>query len=58
MRYKQLDILTFKKKHNCGSHEWKVLTVGADIRLECQGCFRRISLLPSEIDKRLKVKKM
>ncbi len=32
------DILTLKKAHPCGSHEWQVLRTGADIRLKCMGC--------------------
>lgn len=57
MRYKEKTTLTFKKKHACGSFEWEVLSSGADVRLECLGCKRRITLLPSEIDKRIKIKK-
>ncbi len=32
------DILTLKKKHPCGSNEWKVLRVGMDLRIKCLGC--------------------
>lgn len=54
MRYQINDEIIFKKSHACGSNVWKVIKVGADIRLECLGCGRKIALLPSEIDKRLK----
>ena len=58
MRYKIDDILEFKKNHACGSNKWRVIRVGADIKLECVGCLRQISLLASQIDKRLKHKKL
>ena len=32
------DILVLKKPHPCGSREWQVLRVGADLRLKCTGC--------------------
>lgn len=54
MRYKELEILEFKKKHACGSFNWQVIKLGATIKLECLGCKRHISLLPIEIDKRKK----
>ncbi|NSW52071.1 MAG: DUF951 domain-containing protein [Anaerolineae bacterium] len=48
------DILTMKKKHPCGSSQWKVMRLGADIRLECCGCGRRVMLTRSELAKRVK----
>ncbi|WP_091204189.1 DUF951 domain-containing protein [Oribacterium sp. WCC10] len=39
------DIITVKKQHPCGSLEWEVLRVGADIRIKCQGC-GHILMLP------------
>ena len=32
------DIIKMKKKHPCGSDEWEVIKVGADIKLKCCGC--------------------
>ena len=47
-------IITTKKKHVCGSDKWKIIRVGADIKIECQGC-NRIVLIPSyELDKKIK----
>lgn len=48
------DIVIMKKAHPCGSTEWKVVRLGADIRLECTGCGRRVMLTRSELAKRLK----
>jgi hypothetical protein len=48
------DFVIMKKQHPCGSTEWKVVRLGADIRLECSGCGRRVMLTRSELAKRLK----
>ncbi|WP_036610976.1 DUF951 domain-containing protein [Oribacterium sp. P6A1] len=43
------DIITVKKKHPCGSAEWEVLRVGADIRLKCLGCGHMLLLPRSKV---------
>ncbi len=48
------DIVVLKKPHPCGSLQWKVTRVGADIRLECCQCSRRILLTRREFQRRLK----
>lgn len=48
------DHLRLRKQHPCGSYEWTVTRLGADIGLECKGCGRRILLTRRELAKRLK----
>lgn len=48
------DRLRLRKPHPCGSYEWKVLRLGADIRLECLGCGRQVMLTRRKLAKRLK----
>ena len=48
------DIARLRKKHPCGSFEWQIVRLGADIGLVCQGCGRRILLPRSTFNKRLK----
>ncbi len=48
------DHLRLRKQHPCGSYEWTVVRLGADIGLECRGCGRRIMLTRRELSKRLK----
>ena len=48
------DHLRLRKQHPCGSDEWTVVRLGADIGLECKGCGRRIMLTRRELSKRLK----
>ncbi len=48
------DFLRLRKPHPCGSYEWKVLRIGADIRLECLGCGRLVMLSRRKLAKRVK----
>ena len=48
------DHLRLRKQHPCGSYEWIVTRLGADIGLECKGCGRRVMLTRRELVKRLK----
>jgi hypothetical protein len=51
----QLDAhLRLRKPHPCGSYEWRVVRLGADIGLECLGCGRRVLLTRRELSRRLK----
>jgi len=38
------DIVQLRKKHPCGSYEWQVVRLGADIGVKCLGCSRRVLL--------------
>ena len=46
------DTLRLRKPHPCGSFDWKVTRLGADIGLECLGCGRRIMLTRRELKRR------
>ncbi len=48
------DHLRLRKPHPCGSYEWTVIRLGADIGLECKGCGRRVMLTRRELMRRLK----
>jgi hypothetical protein len=48
------DLLRLRKPHPCGSYEWKVVRLGADIGLECMGCQHRVMLTRRELTKRMK----
>ena len=48
------DVLRLKKPHPCGSSDWVVVRLGADIGLKCKGCGRRILLPRREVARRLK----
>ncbi|MEX0787226.1 MAG: DUF951 domain-containing protein [Anaerolineales bacterium] len=48
------DVLRLRKPHPCGSTDWVVVRLGADIGLKCTGCGRRILLTRREVARRLK----
>jgi hypothetical protein len=48
------DIVCLKKKHPCGSDEWQVIRVGADIGIRCQKCHRRVLLERGVFERRVK----
>lgn len=48
------DIVRLRKPHPCGSYQWRVVRLGADIGLRCLGCQRRVLLPRSELERRLK----
>jgi hypothetical protein len=48
------DRLRLRKPHPCGSYEWTVVRLGADIGLVCDGCGRRVMLTRRELARRLK----
>jgi hypothetical protein len=48
------DLVRLRKPHPCGSYEWRVVRIGADIGLKCQLCGRRILLDRRTFKKRVK----
>ena len=47
------DVLRLKKPHPCGSYDFVVVRLGADIGLRCQICGRRILLARSLLERRM-----
>ena len=52
--YQLRDVLTMKKPHPCGSKDWEVVRVGADVKLRCVTCGKFVNLTRDEIKKRVK----
>lgn len=48
------DIVVMKKPHPCGTNEFKITRVGADIKIKCIKCGRTIMLPRIEFNKKLK----
>ncbi len=48
------DIVRLKKKHPCGSDEWEVVRLGADIGIKCLKCQHRVLLARSLLERRIK----
>ncbi len=48
------DRIILRKPHPCGSYEWEVVRLGADIGLVCCQCGRKVLLSRRELAKRMK----
>lgn len=50
------DILELKKPHPCASKstKWRVVRMGADIKIECLGCGNKVMLTRFDLNKRIK----
>jgi hypothetical protein len=48
------DVVRLRKAHPCGSNEWEVVKVGADIGLKCLKCRRTVLLARDVFRRRLK----
>jgi hypothetical protein len=47
------DVVRLRRTHPCGSSEWLVDRLGADIGLRCQGCGRHVLLERRQLESRL-----
>lgn len=54
MQYQADDIVCMKKPHPCGSKEWKILRIGADVRIRCEGCGHDVLLPRYKFEKQIK----
>ncbi len=48
------DVVRLRKPHPCGSFEWTVVRLGADIGLRCNQCQRKVLLPRRTLERRLK----
>ena len=48
------DVLEMKKPHPCGSKKFKVMRVGSDVRVICEGCGRDMTLDRIKLEKSVK----
>lgn len=48
------DVLEMKKPHPCGNKKFKVMRVGSDVRIICEGCGRDMTLDRIKLEKSVK----
>ncbi len=48
------DTATMRKPHACGSYDWEIVRLGADIGIRCLKCRHRVLLERSYFQKRVK----
>lgn len=55
MEYQLNDIVEMKKEHPCHkSKQWRIIRMGADIRIKCLGCGNSVLMPRSEFERKLK----
>ena len=55
LEYDLGDIVQLKKEHPCHlSKQWKIIRMGADIRIKCLGCGTSVLMPRAQFEKRLK----
>ena len=52
--YELNEILTLKKTHPCGGREWKIVRMGADVKLQCVTCGKYVNLTHDALRKSVK----
>ena len=48
------DHVRLRKPHPCGSSDWRIVRLGADVGLKCDGCARRVLIPRAEAERRIK----
>ena len=48
------DVIVMKKPHPCGSKEFVITRLGADLKIRCIGCEREMMLPRSKVEKNIK----
>lgn len=48
------DTLIMKKNHPCGSNRWKVLRIGMDFRIRCEGCGHEVMRPRVKVERSIK----
>lgn len=55
MEYKLNDIVEMKKEHPCHlSKQWRIIRMGADIRIKCLGCGSSVLMPRREFEKKVR----
>ncbi|MBA4537651.1 DUF951 domain-containing protein [Bacillus aquiflavi] len=48
------DIVEMKKSHPCGTNQWKIIRMGMDIRIKCEGCGHSVLIPRKEFARKMK----
>jgi hypothetical protein len=48
------DIVEMKKAHPCGVNRWKIIRLGMDIRIKCEGCGHSVLIPRKEFSRKMK----
>jgi len=48
------DVLRLKKPHPCGSYDWEIVRLGADVRIKCLKCGHAVLIERDILERRIK----
>ncbi len=48
------DVVRTRKTHPCGSDQWEIVRLGADIGIRCLGCGRLVLMPRVKLERRIK----
>jgi hypothetical protein len=48
------DVVEMKKPHPCGTNKWKIIRLGMDIRIKCEGCQHSVLIPRREFTRKVK----
>lgn len=52
--YSLNDVVQMKKAHPCGENRWKIIRMGADIRIKCEGCAHSVLIPRRKFESKMK----
>ena len=55
IKFKLNDLIELKKPHPCGSKQFRILRIGSDVRIVCQGCGRDMVIDRIKLEKATKM---
>ena len=54
IKFQLNDLIELKKPHPCGSNQFKILRIGSEVRVVCQGCGRDMVIDRIKLEKATK----
>jgi hypothetical protein len=48
------DVVEMKKPHPCGTNRWKIIRMGMDIRIKCEGCGHSVLIPRRDFSRKMK----
>ena len=48
------DVVEIKKPHPCGINRWKIIRLGMDVRIKCEGCDHSVMLPRKDFVRKMK----
>lgn len=52
--YQLNDIVQMKKQHPCGENKWRIIRLGMDIRIKCEGCGHSVLIPRKRFETKMK----